>query len=755
MRLTPSSLVGRKEQVTHIINLIFIGTGVIFIIHDFFSDFLVDGFWSAGSIRQVELILSGAIVILLLRMKFIAAAKLITSTSLIVVFFVSPIFISLNYLEMYYINTLLLPVIVLIPSMVYDAHKQRTLILSLFVVSILANFACEQVIFRSRTITSSDLTFYNYHFVLFSLAKLFTSLFIYLNITHLFRQNETFELKIVNANDELNRSNQLVNSQKQRIEEQNTALRKSEAELKSLDVAKSNFFANISHEFRTPLTLLHAPLGELIRESTDPAEKDRLALMKHSTSRLLNLVNQLLDLSRLESGSLKLEASHADITAFIKRLTAQFHGIADSRKIEFKIDAPEKIFLWFDPDKVEKIITNILANAFKFTPDGGVVSLVIREIISNKPGNDGVVEIEISDSGIGIEEDKLVRIFDRFYQVSDSSQREFEGTGIGLALAKEMAAVHRGDIRVFSRPAQGSIFTLSLPLGKAHFKDEELVETPIEYQTNEDGIDSMDRDDVKPILLRHSEEAAHVLIVEDNAEMQNYLANSLSNNFKVSFAVNGLEGIDMALAEQPDVIVTDLMMPKVDGMQLVRQIKSDERTSHIPVVLLTAKADRGTRLEGIESGADDYVAKPFELAELRARIQNLIESRRLLREKYSVAKVIRPNDIKVESLDDQFLKKVLLSIEAHLSDEQFGVSVLAEDIAVSNIQLYRKLKAVIGKTPNDLIKNMRLDRARSLLEQKRGNVSEIAAQVGFRNMSYFARSMKERFGMSPSEMGNP
>lgn len=752
MLLIPNSLVDRKEQLTYSINLIFIVTGVIFIIYDYFFDYLVDGYWSAGSVRQVELIFSGLLVIALLRMKFLRTAKLITSLSLILIFCVSPIFITLNYLEMYYINTLLLPVIVLIPSLVYYAQKDRRLILSLFIVSILTNFACEQLIFRFKSVSPADLEFYNYHFGLFSLAKIFTSLFIYVNIRRLFRQNELFEMKITNANEELNKSNHLVNSQKQMIEEQNNALLKSEAELKKLDIAKSHFFANISHEFRTPLTLLLGPLGDHIRKAVDPAEKEQFIVMKRSATRLLNLVNQLLDLSRLESGMLKLQASYSDLGAFVKRLTSQFMSIAESRQIEFRINIPQGVFLWFDADKVEKIVTNILANAFKFTPGGGVVSLVVRQVLKSVDGKEGSVEIEVSDSGIGIDEDKVDRIFERFYRVSDSSRSEYEGTGIGLALAQELAEVHYGTIRAFSRHGQGSIFTVSLPLGNTHLDPNEIVEKPEEHKTVESDFAALTDAKVRSVpVMSQPDERPLVLVIEDNIDLQKYLGESLRHDYRVSFAGNGQEGFDVALTEPPDLIISDLMMPKVDGIELVRQIKSDERTSHIPVILLTARADPGTKLAGIETGADDFLAKPFEMIEIKARIQNLIEGRKRLREKFMAALVIRPNEMKVKSLEDHFLQKVLTSIDSHIADDLFGVSELAEDAAMSTIQLYRKLKVLTGKTPNDLIKNMRLDRARSLLEQHAGNVSEVAVQVGFRNMSYFAKCFKEKFGVNPSE----
>lgn len=750
--LTPNVTTGRKEQLTYLINVIFIVTGIAFLIHDYFSDYRVDGYWSMGSIREVELVVFGTLVIGLLRLGFVRMAKLITSLSLSLIFCVTPVFITLNYLEMYYINTLLLPVIAVIPSLVYTQKENGRLILLLFVLSILINFVFERIVFGFKSVSAPDLDFYNYHFVLFSMAKVFTSVFIFVNVTRIFRQNEFFESRLITANDELKAGNELIQSQKRRIEEQNLALKKSAEELRNLDAVKSTFFANISHEFRTPLTLLLGPLQEELERAPGPVSKERFAMMKRSATRLLNLVNQLLDLSKLESGSLKLQAGYGDITELLRQIASQFLSIAESRKIEFKVEMLREVNMWYDADKIEKIIMNLLGNAFKFTPSGGVISLAIKTSGREEAGEDGWVEIEVSDSGIGIDADKLEKIFDRFYQVNDSTRREYEGTGIGLALVKELAEVHHGSVQVFSNAGQGSIFSVRLPLGNKHLREDEMVENQPSPGPSEIDLSSLTLSPVASENQHAESERPLVLIVEDSPDLRRYLDQGLSGTYDVSFATNGQEGLDSATAEPPDLIVSDLMMRKVDGIAMLRMIKSDERTSHIPVILLTAKADAASRLEGIEVGADDYVAKPFEMTELKARIHNLIETRKKLREKYAQAKIIRPNEITVDSADDRFMKKVLTSIESHLAEDLYGVNGLADDVSMSTVQLYRKIKAVAGTTPNDLIKTMRLNRAKSLLEQRAGNVSEVAQQTGFRNMSYFAKCFREMFGVNPSEV---
>jgi len=532
--------------------------------------------------------------------------------------------------------------------------------------------------------------------------------------------------------------NQIVKRERLRNE---IKLKRLEAEkYHELDALKSHFFANISHEFRTPLTLLLSPLEKRLSLANTPDEKAELGIMHRNASRLLNLVNQLLDLSKLESGSLKLKTVFGNLNTFIRSVSSQFSSMAQSRSIQFEVVSLSQVDGWFDPDKLEKILVNLLSNAFKFTPSGGSIGIRITS-------DDTCAKVEISDSGTGIPADKINHIFDRFYQVDDSNLREYEGSGIGLSLVKELVELHHGTITVSSNPGEGSCFEVKFPLGNKHLSDTEISEV------SELKPGSHMRLSESSATHKHTpdEEIPRVLIVEDNEDLRNYLLLSLRDKYNLIEASNGQQGLERAVLEIPDLVLSDLMMPRMDGLQLCREIRKNEKTSHIPVILLTAKTDQETKIDGLEIGADDYLAKPFQLPELTARIHNLIESRKKLRKLYTSTLILKPSDIKVNSLDDRFIKKVMGSIEAHLSDPTFSVEVLADEVAMSSVQVYRKLKAITGQTPNDLIRNIRLERAASLLIQHAGHVADVAYMVGFTNLSYFAKCFKDKFQKSPSE----
>jgi signal transduction histidine kinase/DNA-binding response OmpR family regulator len=507
-----------------------------------------------------------------------------------------------------------------------------------------------------------------------------------------------------------------------------------------LDALKSHFFANISHEFRTPLTLLLSPLEKRLSQANTPDEKAEFGIMHRNASRLLNLVNQLLDLSKLEAGSLKLKTVHGNLNTFIRSVSSQFSSMAQSRSIQFEVASMSQVDGWFDPDKLEKILVNLLSNAFKFTPSGGSIGISISS-------DDKYATIIVSDSGMGIPPDKINNIFDRFYQVDDSNLREYEGSGIGLSLVKELIELHHGAITASSNPGEGSCFEIKFPLGNKHLSDTEISEVSELKPGSHMRLS-------EPIAARKhtpDEEIPRVLIVEDNEDLRNYLLLSLRDKYNLIEASNGHQGLECAIREIPDLILSDLMMPKMDGLQLCVEIRRNEKTSHIPVILLTAKADQETKIDGLEIGADDYLAKPFNLPELTARIHNLIESRKKLRKLYTSSIILKPSDIKVNSLDDRFIKRVMDSIEEHLSDPTFSVEVLADEVAMSSVQVYRKLKAITGQTPNDLIRSIRLERAASLLIQQAGHVADVAYMVGFNNLSYFAKCFRDKFQKSPSE----
>lgn len=532
------------------------------------------------------------------------------------------------------------------------------------------------------------------------------------------------------------------------INDQLSLINRQAEKIKDLDQAKSRFFANISHEFRTPLTLLLGPIEKRLNVADDHDDKTELASMHRNASRLLTLVNQLLDLSRLEGGTLKLKCRHADLPAVILSVSSQFSSMADSKEIEFEILAKQPVYLFFDLDKLEKIITNLLSNAFKFTPSGGSIMLSITQQDPTENFKHGYAQIDIADTGTGIEEEHLDKIFDRFYQVDMSSTRSYEGSGIGLSLTKELIELHHGSISFTSTFGQGSVFTVKLPLGNSHLSAEEILEGDIEkvvQETNEAFSLSV----LEEPLKKKSPELPRILLVEDNADLRYYLTKSLREQFNLMEAEDGEQGISLAIQEVPDLIISDLMMPKVNGMQLCQQLKENEKTSHIPIIMLTAKADQQTKIGGLETGADDYIYKPFEMTELLARINNLIGNRKLMREKFSKQILWQSGEIKLQSQDDHFLKKIMDIIELNLTDYTFSVEKMADEAAMSQIQLYRKVKALTGLPPNDLIRQLRLKRAADMLLNNTGNVTDVAYQVGFNNLSYFAKCFKDTYGVSP------
>lgn len=515
-----------------------------------------------------------------------------------------------------------------------------------------------------------------------------------------------------------------------------------------LDAIKSRFFANISHEFRTPLTLLLGPIEKRLSATHQDQDKAELSMMHRNASRLLTLVNQLLDLSRLEAGTLKLQCRYGSLNHFIHTISNQFSSMAASKKIDFAISASEDISLYFDHDKLEKIITNLLSNAYKFTPTEGSITLALDQYAPTKIFPQGFAEIVVWDTGKGIENEHLSKIFDRFYQADSSSTRGYEGAGIGLALTKELVELHGGVISVTSVKNEGSCFAVKLPLGHTHLKPDELL-APLEESAQ---LETFPTDVPTPASasIDHSH-LPKILIVEDNADLRTYLRNNFNGLYAVQEAGDGEQGFALAVREIPDLVISDLMMPVMDGYQLCKKIKGDEHTSHIPVILLTAKADLPSKIEGLEAGADDYLPKPFDWTELHTRIKNLIDIRKKLQEKFAQQMNVKPTEVTVLSTEDRFLKKVLAIVESNISNPGFSVEFLAAEAAMSNVQLYRKLKALTNQTPNELIRNFRLERAASLLKQHAGGVAEIAYQVGFNNLSYFAKCFKEKFGVTPSE----
>jgi len=536
--------------------------------------------------------------------------------------------------------------------------------------------------------------------------------------------------------------------------------------LEDLNLIKSRFFANISHEFRTPLTLLLGPLEKLMN-TVNSEDKELIGMMHRNATRLLFLDNQLLDLSKLEAGKLSLKVSNSDIIQSLKGMAMSFQSLAEKMKIDFNYLFPEKkIQAYFDQEKLEKIVYNLLSNAMKFTPEKGKVVFELsfppnqgkNELPQNIKRISGkVICISVNDTGPGIEKENQSYIFDRFYQVDSKQNRKFEGTGLGLSLTKELVELHHGIITLSSKPGKGSTFKVYFPIEEQAYKSyeiagdkEEIVEDyPHENQIHD--YQKPDKEDVERVNRKKGNDIVQLLLVEDNQDMRIYIRDCFNDGYNIHEAENGNLGFKTATDEIPDIIISDLMMPEMDGIELCSKLKTDERTSHIPVILLTALSSVEDRIKGLTTGADDYIAKPFNRQELLTRVQNLTDQRRLLRERFSKEIKIQPKDITVSSADERFLEKLISFIETNMADPDLNVDSLTEQIHLSRSQLHRKLKALTNLSATEFIRNIRLKRAAQLLEQHHGTIAETVYAVGFNSLSYFSKCFQKQFNKTPKE----
>ncbi len=525
---------------------------------------------------------------------------------------------------------------------------------------------------------------------------------------------------------------------------------------KELDQVKSRFFANISHEFRTPLTLVMGPIKDVLKNTEAAEDKNRLQLAYQNAERLLQLINQLLDLSKLEANKMELLAVEQNLPAMLKGIAMSFESLAKRKHIQFNFVAQkEDIPLYVDKDKVEKIFYNLLSNAFKFTKENGEIAVMITDHKNH-------VEILVRDNGVGISSARLTNIFNRFFQADSAKMSEDEGSGIGLALVKELVELHKGRIQVESKAGVGTTFTIIFQKGTSHLKEHEIQSSSSlvasEASSRLENWVNMGLAIETPILATASndsdeENEAHVaLIIEDNDAVRAYIKQHLISSFNIIEAIDGQEGIDKALELLPDLIISDVMMPKKDGYEVCATLKKDQRTSHIPIILLTAKAAIEEKMQGLEIGADDYLVKPFDTKELGIRAKNLITSRLLLRKKFSESNTIEPQAVGTNAVDKAFLENVCSIIDTHLSDEQFSVEFLAREIGLSRSQLNRKLKALTDQSSNKFIQSFRLQKAKEMLQQGTGNVSEVAMQTGFNSTAYFVKCFGDKYGQTPGSL---
>ena len=611
-------------------------------------------------------------------------------------------------------------------------------------------------------------------FILYAAAAFFmVALIVKWRSAALVQKNQRLERIIKERTRLINQTNAQLQQKTYQLEEQSE-------KLKELDKAKSRFFANISHEFRTPLTLILGPLDQVRADSKDPEVTKRVGLARRNAQRLLGLINQLLDLSRFESGKMKLRASQIDLVLFLKSFLEPFEAAARERRLELTVSfVEESIPLYFDPEKLEKVVGNLLSNAFKFTPPGGRISVSLTRCTGEESGGgssghdkrghdkeyaEGYVTVSVKDTGCGIPEEHLEHIFDRFYQADTTEEHHHKGSGIGLALAKELVDLHHGELTVQSRVGKesGSEFIVTLPLGRSHLSAGEVIEgggpSPDRTETEPlppDGVEEpLEAEDAgEPVgEIETGETDRHIiLVVEDNADLRHYIRSSLEPGYDVIEARDGGEGIERAKAVIPDLIISDIMMPGVDGYELCRSVKSDVSTCHIPVILLTARASEESIVEGLETGADDYVTKPFNTRVLRARISNLIELRRQLQLSLNREMVLQPARMTVSTMDREFLNDLQAVLEKNLSDPDFNVEELSRRLYMSRTTVYRKIQALSGETPTDFIRYFRLKRAAQLLKSNFGSVTEVAFEVGFNSRAYFTKCFKEKFHQLPSE----
>ena len=519
-----------------------------------------------------------------------------------------------------------------------------------------------------------------------------------------------------------------------------------------LDMMKIKFFTNVSHEFRTPLSLILAPLDGLVKVAGNNEDSRHLQLIQRNAKRLLHLVNQLLDFRKMEVQELKLHPKQGDIAAFIRESFQSFTDLAEKKNIKFSLQSGiSSLRTAFDHDKVERILFNLLSNAFKFTHEGGRIEVEVG--LEETEGSGPMLEIKIRDNGIGIPFDKQEKIFDRFFQSEVPGSMVNQGSGIGLSITREFVGLHNGTISVHSEPDKGACFIVKLPVETA-----DKQEGIIHLEENNIQLLAADAAEGQDISRKRHKKPV-VLLIEDNEDFRFYLKDNLKQSYFIVEAQNGKQGWNKVLAAHPDLIVSDISMPEMTGIDLCSKIRADKRTSHIPVILLTALTGEEQLLKGLETGANDYMTKPFNFEVLLSKIKNLLIQHEALRKTYKKQIEASPAEIDIETADEKFIKQALAVVEKNMANPDFSVEELSRELCMSRVALYKKLLLITQKSPIEFIRNIRLKRAALLLQKSQLTVAEIAYEVGFNNPKYFAKYFKAEFGLLPSsyikEQKNP
>ncbi|MGK7393727.1 MAG: hybrid sensor histidine kinase/response regulator transcription factor [Candidatus Cyclobacteriaceae bacterium M3_2C_046] len=536
--------------------------------------------------------------------------------------------------------------------------------------------------------------------------------------------------------------------------------------IQKINQTKINFFTNISHEFKTPLTLILSPLEQLLhQEKLDQAVKGQLNLMHQNGKRLLHLINQLMDFKKLEKRNMALKVERGDIIQFLKNIKLAFNDFAVHHRIDYQFITPKQhLVSWFDADKLDKIFYNLLSNAFKFTHDGGAISM--RITLTQRPMEiQGMVEtvrfieVYIQDNGIGIPAERQNKIFERFYKIPNADhlikKLEQEGSGIGLSLTRELVEIHYGGIVLESDVGKGSTFKVSLPIDeKVYNQSKPVVSADVFDLDALKQHEQVTHDQALEIDQGHfDKDKDSLLIVEDNKDLLYFMVSSLSDQYNILLAQNGKEAYELARKKLPDLIISDVMMPVMNGFELCKKLKSSPVTSHIPIIMLTAKTSVESNIFGFENGADEYMAKPFSMKVLKSRIVNLIASRRMMRERYRKL-MIQPEETKIPSADDHFLTRALQVVENQIANPEFDVNQFALEMGMSRSVFYRKMRAIADQSANEFIISIRLKRAAQLLKKSKLTISEITYQVGFNDPQYFSKCFKKQYKTTPSVYAN-
>ncbi|MEP6513891.1 MAG: substrate-binding domain-containing protein, partial [Parafilimonas sp.] len=589
----------------------------------------------------------------------------------------------------------------------------------------------QQKIEQQKIITKNQVTIIYTISISLALALIFGFVLLYY-----LRENRKINAQLAFQNEEIsNQRNQLIELGKK---------------AKEASDAKINFFTNISHEFRTPLTLILAPIEEMKNNSKlDYSTKQNIAFIEKNSIRLLKLINELIDFRKIESDKMKLQASENDIVLFIEEIIGAFKVLARKRNIDLRLISKERsLNVYFDASMLDKVIFNLLSNAFKFTNDNGFIYVTIE-----KNSVDKSVIIKVEDNGIGMSPDVAEHAFELFYQGNASNKL---GSGLGLSLSKELIQLHHGSISVTSKQGKGTTFTITLPLATDHLdKDEIVTEVPTEKKmyyderifSSESNNGSINSENT----VNENKSDNTILIIEDNNDLREYLAENLSKNYQVIETNNGITAIQMAFDNVPDLIVSDISLPGKDGITITNTLKSDIRTSHIPIILLTAKIEVQQQIEGMKNLADAYIVKPFNLKYLEETIKSILKNRDVLREHYTSELPVELKSQSPKKIDKKFINDFAAIVESNISNEDFSIDNICKTIGISRIQLYRKVKALLGCNVNDYILTVRLQKAKYFLNKPDLSIAEIADNVGFSSAAYFSTVFKSKFNVTPSE----